>query len=219
MKTNAELYQDIIDKLEFEPSLDASGIAVRIENDIVTLSGTVGNFWEKHAAERAVKNVSGVKGVANDLQVKLRSYWEKSDTDIAQAAVNALKWNVVVPKDRVQVSVENGAVTLSGSVNWNFQRDAAEKAVRGLLGVKSLNNRITLQGDVEPKDVKDRICREFHRHAQLDADKVKVEVAGGKITLKGDVRTWAEIDEAKHTAWSVPGVSAVDSQLLIKYSD
>jgi osmotically-inducible protein OsmY len=217
MKTNAELYQNIIDKLEFEPSLDAAEIAVRIENDIVTLSGTVGNFWEKHAAERAVKNVLGVKGIANDLQVKLRSYWEKSDTDIAQAAVNALKWNVVVPKDCIQVSVENGAVKLTGSVVWNFQREAAEKAVRGLLGVKSLNNQITLQTHVDPKDVKDRINREFHRHAQLDADRVQVEVAGGKVKLKGNVKSWAEIGEAKHAAWSVPGVTAVDSQLLIQY--
>ncbi|MBJ7264807.1 MAG: BON domain-containing protein [Burkholderiaceae bacterium] len=217
MKTNAELYQDIIDKLEFEPSLDASEIAVRIEGDIVTLSGTVGNFWEKHAAERAVKNVSGVKGIANDLQIKLRSFWEKSDTDIAQAAVNALKWNVVVPKDCIQVSVENGAVSLTGNVSWNFQRDAAEKAVRGLLGVKSLNNLITLQTPVEPKDVKDRIYQEFRRHAQLDADKVQVEIAGNKVKLKGNVRSWAELEEAKHAAWSVPGVTAVDSQLFIKY--
>lgn len=217
MKTNAELYQDIIDKLEFEPSLDASEIAVRVEDDIVTLSGTVGNFWEKHAAERAVKNVSGVKGIANDLQIKLRSFWEKSDTDIAQAAVNALKWNVVVPKDCIQVSVENGAVSLTGKVSWNFQRDAAEKAVRGLLGVKSLNNLITLQTPVEPKDVKDRIYREFQRHAQLDADKVQVEIAGNKVKLKGSVRSWAELEEAKHAAWSVPGVTAVDSQLFIKY--
>lgn len=218
MKTNAQLYQDIMGKLEFEPSLDASDIAVRVENDIVTLNGTVGTLWEKYAAERAVKNVNGVKGIANELKVQLRGTWQKSDSDIARAAVDVLKWNVVLPKDQIQVSVTDGAVTLTGNVPWHFQREAAEKAIRRLPGVKSVNNQITLHSVVQPKEVKNRIHQEFHRHAQLDANRIEVQVDNSKVTLKGNVRTWTEIEEATRAAWAVPGVTDVDNQLVIQYS-
>ncbi|UAW64893.1 BON domain-containing protein [Mycoavidus sp. HKI] len=216
MKTNAQLYEDIMDKLEFEPSVHGSNITVAVNGEVVVLDGKVGSLFEKHAAERAIKSIAGVKAVANELRVELASQYRVSDVDIANAAVNALKWNSTLPQERPQVAVEDGHVTLTGKVNWWYQREAAEKAIRWLSGVKSLNNQITIQSGLSPKDIKALITKEFHRHAQVDAERIHVEIEGSKVILKGRVGTWLELQEAKRGAWSAPGVlSVVTDELVI----
>ncbi|UUM20737.1 BON domain-containing protein [Mycoavidus sp. SF9855] len=216
MKTNAQLYEDIMDKLDFEPSVNASNITVAVNGEVVVLGGTVGSLFEKHTAERAIKSIAGVKAVANELRVELASQYRVSDVDIANAAVNALKWNSTLPQERPQVAVEGGHVTLTGKVNWWYQREAAEKAIRWLSGVKSLNNQITIQSSLSPKDIKALITKEFHRHAQVDAERIHVEIEGSKVILKGRVGTWLELQEAKRGAWSAPGVvSVVTDELVI----
>ncbi len=219
MKTDAQLYEDIMAKLKFEPSLDASNITVAIDGKVVTLGGKVSSLLEKHAAERAVKNIAGVKGVANELEVELASRYRVSDAAIANAAVNALEWNSALPQDQIKVSVEDGRVILTGNVDWWYQREAADKAIRRLAGVKSLNNQILINRGTSPsaEEIKSQIKREFHRHAQLDAEQIGVEVnAQGKVTLKGRVRSWAELMEARRGVWSVPGVTQVEEQLSIE---
>ncbi len=220
MKTNAQLYEDIMEKLKFEPSVNASHITIAVNGEVVTLGGNVSSLFEKYVAERAVKSISGVKGLANEIKVELPSQHKLSDTDIANNAVNVLEWNSALPNNQIKVGVEDGHVTLTGNVNWWFQRDTAEKAIRRLAGVKSLSNQILINRDTSllAQDIKSHINREFHRHAQLDAEKIRIEVnAEGKVTLKGDVRSWAELMEARRGAWSVSGVTDVDNQLQIKY--
>ncbi|MCX8567230.1 MAG: Osmotically-inducible protein OsmY, contains BON domain [Glomeribacter sp. 1016415] len=215
MKSNAQLYEDVMDKLNFEPSVNASNITIAINGEVVVLGGTVNNLFEKHAAERAVKSIAGVKAVANELQIELGTQHRRPDVDIANAAVNALKWSSILPSEKPQVTVENGYLTLTGKVNWWYQRDAAEKAVRWLSGVKGINNQITIQNSLSPQEVKAQITKEFHRHAQLDAERISVEVEGSKVVLKGRVDSWLELQEAKRAAWSVPGVTNVAIDQLV----
>lgn len=219
MKTNAQLYEDIMEKLKFEPSVNASQITVASDGEVVTLGGKVCNLFEKYAAERAVKSISGVKGVANELEVELTSHYRLSDTDIANAAVNLLKWNAILPRDQIQVSVEQGRVTLTGNVDWWYQREAAEKAIRRLAGVKNLSNQILIKQNTSllAQEIKTQINREFHRHAQIDAEQIQVEVnPEGKVTLKGKVHSWAELMEARRGAWSASGVTDVKDHLVIR---
>lgn len=214
-KTDIELEQDVKDKLVFEPSIDDSKIHVSIKNSIVTLFGVVSSLFEKTIAERTIRSVTGVKGVANELQVDLDAKYKRTDTDIATAAVDALSWDVAIPNDAVQVIVENGHVTLNGNVNWWYQRNSAEKVIRNLIGIKSVNNQIIIQPSIKTKDIKSKIMQEFQRNASIDAKKIAVEIDGNKVILKGNVSSWPEIKEATRAAWSVPGVTHVDNQLII----
>ena len=215
MKTDAQLYEDIMDKLAYEPSVDASNITIAANGEVVILGGTVGSLFEKYSAERAIRSVAGVKAVANELHVEVDTRYRVSDVDIANAAANALKWNSALPQERPQVTVEDGHVTLTGEVNWWYQRESAEKAIRGLTGVKSLNNQIKIQRKTSPQNIKNLITKEFHRHAQLDAERIQVEVEGGKVILKGKVNSWSELREAKRGAWSAPGVTSVETDQLV----
>jgi osmotically-inducible protein OsmY len=214
MKTDSELRRDVERELEWEPSVDERRIGVSVLDGIVTLTGEVGSYSEKWKAERAVERVAGVKGIANDLVVKTTA--ERSDTDIAKAAVDALKWNVMVPSDRVKVKVENGWVRLTGEVNWDYQRRAAERALRDLPGVKGITNLITVVPKVAPEDVKQKIEETFKREAVLDAERIQVEVSGSEVTLRGTVRSWAERHEAEKAAWSAPGVTKVNNYLVVE---
>jgi osmotically-inducible protein OsmY len=213
MKIDNEVRQDVEEELEWEPSLDERRIGVAVSDGIVTLTGEVRSFAEKWNAERAVERVEGVRGVANDIQVRVIG--QHSDTDIAKAAADALAWNSLVPADRVTVRVENGWVTLRGEVDYDYERRAAERAVRYLDGVKGVANLVTITPRVEPKDIKNEIQRTFQRQASLEAKNISVQVNGGEVILRGSVRSWAERHEAEKAAWAAPGTSSVKNYITV----
>lgn len=182
------------------------------------LSATAGNvrsYAEKMVAERVSLRVFGVKGVANDLAVHLPNTFARTDTELAQAAVTALKWNTMIPADRATVTVTNGWLTLQGALDWQYQKDAAARALRDLPGVKGVTNNITVQPRVKPGDVRDKIEAAFKRSAEIDARRVNVTATDGKVILSGHVRSWAERQEAEHAAWAAPGVTQVDDRLTV----
>ncbi len=215
MKNDLELRRDILDELEWEPSIDPADIGVTAHGGVVTLTGPVKSYTEKLAAERVVRRVKGVKAIANDLEVRLPGGAARSDADIARAAVDALKWKTSVPDGRIEVSVSKGWITLEGEVDWQYQRDAALEAVHHLVGVTGVNNLVTVKPRVSASEVKSRIEMAFLRSAELDAQKVRVQTHDGKVTLRGDVRSWSERREAERTAWSAPGVTQVENLIAI----
>ena len=215
MKTDAELQQDVMNELKWEPTIKAAGIGVGVKDGVVTLSGYVDSYVKKWAAERAAARVSGVRAVAEGIQVRLPSSLKRSDEDLAAAVANVLEWNILVPHDHVKVQVQDGLVTLSGEVDWWYQKNAAEEAVRCLMGVVLFNNEIRVKPPVKPLDVRDEIESAFRRNALLDSRRVTVETRGSSVILSGRVRNWAERAEAQWTAWAAPGVSEVENNIVI----
>jgi osmotically-inducible protein OsmY len=215
MKTNSELQRDVLDELAWEPSVDAAEIGVSVENGVVILNGTVKSLTQKWTAERIAQHVEGVRAVTDELVVKLAGDSQHTDADIAQAAVHVLDWNTSVPPSRVKVLVQNGWITLEGSVEYHFQKMAAENAMRHLKGVKGVSNLIGVNPRVSAGDVIHAIKKALHRAAQVDAEKISVEASAGKVILRGNVRTWAEREEAERAAWAAPGVSAVQNDIGI----
>jgi osmotically-inducible protein OsmY len=213
--TDLELKKKVEEELIFEPSVNAAEIGIAVKNGIVTLSGYIPSFWEKYAAERAATRVAGVKAVVNEIEVRLPTSSERTDEDIARAAVNALTWSVSVPSDRIKVKVSKGWITLEGTADWQFQKAAAEKTVRGLIGVRGISNLIDVKPQVSGFEVKSAIQDALKRSAELDASHITVDVDGEKVTLRGTVRSWFEREEAERAAWRSPGVRSVDNRITI----
>jgi osmotically-inducible protein OsmY len=213
--TDTELKQHVQSALDWDPSLDASDIGVSVDEGVATLRGNVGSYAEKITAERVALRVYGVKAVANDLAVHLATLYERTDTEIAQAAVAALQWHTMLPHDRVTVTVTNGWVALNGTLDWQYQKDAAARAVRDLTGVHGVANNITLTPRVKTMDVRDKIEAAFKRSAAIDARRVNVTAHDGRVILSGNVHSWAERQEAERAAWAAPGVTHVEDRLVI----
>ena len=210
-----QLQQHVLDALDFEPSIDAADIGVSVTNGVVTLRGDIRTYSEKAAAERVALGVYGVKAVANDLNVHLGNGFDRTDTEIAEAAVSALRWNTVVPNDKVHVAVSNGWVTLKGQLDWNYQRTAAANVVRDLRGVRGVTNMLTVMPRPTPVDLRTRIESALKRSAEVDARRISISVDGGKVTLTGNVHSWFERTEADKAAWAAPGVVSVDDRISV----
>jgi osmotically-inducible protein OsmY len=215
MKSDAEIKRDVEAELKWSPQIDDTDIAVEVVNGAVTLTGFACNLLEMYQAEVVTRRVKGVAAVANDIQVKLMASGP-SDPEIARAALGALKQHLPVSWEKIQPIVKDGRVSLDGTVEWHYQRERAESAVRHLNGVISVMNSIKVQPSVAPDNIKHKIEDAFRRIAEVDASHIKVETNGSEVTLSGEVRSWAERDQAQHSAWSAPGVTRVDNELIVR---
>jgi len=216
MSSDLALRQHILDELEWEPALDGAHIGVLVEDGVVTLTGYVRSYAERATAEQVVARIKGVKAVAQELQVRLAHNQKRDDDQIARRALKIIAWDTTVPGDKIKLKVENGWITLSGEVQWHYQKEGAEAAVRKLSGVTGVTNRITVRSSAHAGDVKHRIEEALQRNAQLDAEGIKVTVDGGKVTLEGHVPAWHERSIAEQAAWAAPGVSAVEDHIVVR---
>jgi osmotically-inducible protein OsmY len=218
MKTNEELQKDVQNAIKWEPLLNAAEIGVSVKDGVVTLTGNVDSYSKKTEAENATKNVAGVKVVVENIEVKFHSsFAKKDDNDVANEILNAFKWNLEVPNDKIKVKVERGFVTLEGEVFWNFQKNAAKNAVSKLMGVTGVSNNITIKSESLDKVEKDNIENALQRNWSLREQDIEVEVSNHKVTLTGTVNSWYQKDEAARIAWSAAGVWTVDNELEIEY--
>lgn len=216
MKTDMQLKKDVTAELEWDPSINATHVGVAVKDGVVTLTGHLDTYAEKHAIERAVARVQGVRAIAVEVDVKLEPGHRRSDSEIAAAAESALQWHSLVPEGRIRVKVEKGWITLSGDVDWDYQRLNAETTVRSLTGVVGVSNTIHLKAVASPVNVAARIQEALKRHAEREARHIVITVDGGVVTLSGQVDSWAEREAVFGAAWAVPGVSSVVNELTIK---
>ena len=216
MKTDSQIQKDVMAQLKWEPFLNATEIGVAVKNGIVTLSGKVDSYLKKLAAEDAAKKISGVKAIAEDIQIGVSPADKKTDTEIAEAVVNALKWHTAVQEDKIKIKVENGLVRLEGEVEWEYQKTNAKAAVANLTGVNGVINLIVVKPKIVSAAIEKRINEAFHRSATIDSSKITADVVGSKITLRGKVRSYTEKEDAENAAWNAPGVTSVKNELEIE---
>jgi osmotically-inducible protein OsmY len=217
MKTDAEIRRNVETELQWDPSVDDSKIGVIVKDGVVTLTGEACHFAGKWAAEDVAKRISGVRAIANEIQIKIPASGVRSDADIAAAAANALRWHVATATFDITPVITNGWVTLTGKVQWGFQKNAAHAAVAHLMGVKGVTNDIQVKSAVKAAEVREKIQEAFKRHAILDSDDIRVNVDSATVTLEGHVHTWQEHEDAARAAWAAPGVAYVENRLSIQY--
>ncbi len=220
MKSNSRLQKDVYEELRWDPRINEGDIGVSADNGIITLSGSIPNFAEKFAAEEAAERVAGVAAIVNKIDVKLPGSLKRDDTDIAAAATNTLKWNVWVPSDKIKVHVENGWITLKGDVEWSYQKNTVETALRNIPGVRGITNELALKQlaikpDVKAEEVKNKIEQALLRSAREDAKKIIVSISDGAVKLSGEVHSWSEKHEAEWAAWGTPGVRKVTNDVRV----
>jgi osmotically-inducible protein OsmY len=215
MRPNSDIERDVREELQWDPDLDATDIAVSAKDGVVTLAGFVRSYTDKYEAEAAAKRVAGVVGVANDIEVRLPSVDERPDPEIARDAVAAIKSQLPISSERIKVVVKNGWVSLEGQVEWQYQKNTAENAVRRIKGVKGVSNLISLKPRAEPSEIKRKIVDAFRRNAEVDGNRIVVETHGSEVVLKGTVRSWIEREEAERVAWSAPGVTKVEDRIIV----
>jgi osmotically-inducible protein OsmY len=216
-RTDVQTQADVLAELKWEPRVQSNEIGVAVKNGVVTLTGFVDSYLKRWAAEEAAHRVRGVKAVANDIEVRLPSDGKRTDADLAAAAVRALEWDAFVPVDQLDVTVSNGWVTLKGDVEWQYQKNDAERVVRRLTGVTGVTNLITVKPRVVASELKQKIEKALLRSVETDAKGITVEVDGDAVILKGTVKSWAEREEAEREAWAAPGVASVDNRITIAF--
>ncbi|SEK56843.1 BON domain-containing protein [Parapedobacter koreensis] len=209
------MQRDVMDELNWDPMVAASEIGVSAKDGVITLSGYVDSYSKKYAAEKAAKRVNGVLAVAEDIEVKFSEAGRRDDTAIAEAILNAFKWNTLVPESKLKVKVDEGWVTLEGTVDWQFQKNTAYKAVRDIAGVKGVSNLIALKPRLEKIDIEKTIRQALHRRASVNAENIRVRTEGGKVILNGKASTWNERREVEKAVWSSPGVTEVEDNIAV----